>query len=132
VPRARRAIQVAAALSLAVWPAEGGAQQARPVRFWAFTQYLGTVSPRYYARTDAVVAVPTPLEGWTCTLDPVHQSTLPKIIFQSTDLVCTCPYGSVRDSAPCNLTSEDEHSVSTFVITDSQKRWVTLVVGCQN
>jgi hypothetical protein len=142
---ARFAVLCAAALAVSN---SANAQDARPVRFWInvtdFT--LSTTDKLRQYRVTPDVPIPTSLVGWTCKAtaptfeqfpgtkaDPANGvPAMPASVYQRSVITCTSKSGSVKASAMCRLTAENEFGSGEMEITDAAGHEDWVGVACRN
>jgi hypothetical protein len=126
-----------------------GAQEARPVRFWARAD---DVSVRFSAATRANSRrvpgsfVPTPVTGWVCVAtepqfvqkpaSPADAARgLPAFAartFETATLTCSSVSGKIQLAALCYLASDHQEYSQSALLFDPQDHRVMLEIACSN
>jgi hypothetical protein len=169
-----RNIALIAAITFMLSGTGASAQEARPIRFWVVvtdtsrkalpghlqpsrrftppTLTTHTLPERGDKETPGVV--PTPLDGWICTVEPVFQGMIPATpaapasvfdgvsipasparpayVFQITTVACSSVSGQVTVSASCNLTSESVNNSGELHMSDAKGHSMDLTLVCSN
>jgi hypothetical protein len=134
------------AAALASLSDASGAEDARPVVFWA--SILDPTHPSVPLSFRSVPGTfpPASVTGWMCTAsaprifrspgmaaDPAHGiPAVPPTMGQTADLTCTTGAGSIAVTALCMLGAADGADEGRFTLKDPQGHVVELSIHCAN